>query len=695
MRKTVLLVSSVCVLAFTGCRGCEGSVNRVRPSLVVSPVALDFGAVKVSATGTASVQFSATTRADVQIMSMVVEGADGQFFSVPAPPSTVPGLGRITVSLAFSPAEYRAYLATLVVSSDDPDRPLVRVPLVGEGATSVLAVTPTCESTRQCRGQVSLNPLEIDFGQEPLFRVAPLAVTALPQVAIVNEGPVELSVTAVRLEGDDASAFSVAGNVQFPEGGMVFQPGEGVNLALRFVPTSVTQLSYEARLKILSDDFQRPQLTVRLVGTMLPNEKPRVCANITKVTLQGGPAFLDYGGTSDWAPLLTPPSGGYDFRTSRDIRPPSEVTLSALSNPGDATSCTFDPEEGRAGLSYAWTLVEAPAQARPVTLTSAASPQTTLKAQGGEWTLGDYTLKLAVSDASGETTEVLIRFRVERQEDLVVQLSWANFSNVDLDLHLIRPSAVAGSVDVFEGAFAPFDSGASLSTSGDLNGYSATKRAATPSLNFDWGEPGSADDPQLKVDDKGSGTLSEIISLNFPENDPKCVSSACTYKIMIHYFGDLRPLSSPAACMVTGSSCLDGEQCDCASPAQRCVANEAPKNAASLGAGRCFDAPTPTVSVFFKGNPVPAKVIPLETDAQVLSAPCQMWYVADLVWPSKADVLAGAGTAPNVNPRGVDAQGVFTSMSLARYGQRLPNDLRCSPNASLQSLDWYVRENPL
>ena len=126
--------------------------------------------------------------------------------------------------------------------------------------------------------------------------------------------------------------------------------------------------------------------------------------------------------------------------------------------------------------------------------------------------------------ASAASTVVTARFACVIKQDLVVQLEWTGFDGVDLDLHLVRPSA-ATSVDPFSGAYqffdAPLPDGGATQTAGDINGYAVkTVLPTIPGANFNWGEPGSADDPSLNLDNTGmsatgpNGDLIENISLN-------------------------------------------------------------------------------------------------------------------------------------------------------------------------------------
>ncbi len=434
-------------------------------------------------------------------------------------------------------------------------------------------------------------------------------------------------------------------------------------------------------------------------GQLAPNTAPIVCANLIRVvppTVGDGPR--DYGSAAQWAPLLVAPVTGYDFGLTRDVRPSDLVVFSAISDSGNGSACTTDPEDGRTGLTYAWRLTVAPAGVSNLAISGAGTAQAQLRPVA----TGQYGLELSVKDAQGFETKVNLRFSVAIKQDLVAQLQWPGFGDVDLDLHLVRPSA-ATTADPFSGVFSFFDSGAASKTSGDLNGFAANAVRSMPGagFDFDWGDPGASDDPMLNVDDTGSGPLIENVSLNSPEHDPKCATASCTYKVFVHYFKDQR-LASPSGCVVDGGvGCLDGQTCGCATD-ERCVADGAPLGDAGVGAGKCYRAPQPVVRLFLKGASTPAQVIPLDTlvppDLLALGAPCQVLHVANVVWPAKSAIgsLPDGGTPePTISVPGVDGTGRVVSPVVARFGYRQAGgSLQCSPDVTLGSANtqWYSQQ---
>lgn len=693
MRTLRLLFGFALALSVAGCN-CRQNVNSILPSLGVTPAGVDFGQVKVGATAVRTVKLAARTQTAVTLSSVKLEGAGAAAYTLSTAPTQVAPLGEESLTITFAPVALEAYTATLVIASDDPDRPTTRVALAGEGAKPILEVTPTCEASLNCKGTVTVTPPAIDFGAEPKDRLVPIPETALPTVVVVNAGPVELTVTRLAVEGADAAAFTFTGTLE--PGGKILGASEGFNVPIRFTPTSEAQTSYAAELVIESDDADRPRVTVALAGTLRPNLPPEVCANLVRVVPPvTGDGPRDYSSGAEWDALRTPPSMGYDFTATRDVRP-GDLAIFSASSPGDATSaCSFDPEDGRTSLTYAWRLITAPPGGETLALAGAATSQVQLRPV----VTGDYVLELTVADVQLHATTVTMRFAVAVKEDLVAQLQWSGASDVDLDVHLVRPSAADGGT--FSGAFDFFAHGASGKTAGDINGYAVTTQRAMPGagFDFDWGQAGSADDPRLNVDDTGSGALLENVSLNYPENDAACATASCRYKVLVHYFKDARN-HSPTGCFVDGGpGCLDGEACSCGTQA-RCVADGAPIGDAGVGAGKCFPPPMPVVRLFFRGSATPAAVIPLDSlmppDELVVGAPCHMLYVADVEWPAKSAIgsLPDGGTPPPVvEVKGADMSGRVVAPLISRFGWRQTGgSLQCSPDVTLSGVQWYTEQ---
>jgi hypothetical protein len=640
--------------------GCHNEqVQTIQPTATVDTAARDFGAVRVGTTASLAISVAAATKADLMLSATVM----GDGFALMTVPDHVVGLTSDNIVLTFSPAAAQPYTGELVITTNDLMRPELHVMLLGHGAFGVLDITAVCDTAARCEAMVTNGPASIHFAPEPFIRLQPVDPRALPGLSLHSSGEVPVVLDRLAIEGVDLTAFSWVGNATVPDGGLSLSPDASVLLPLRFTPTSATQMAYMASATVTSDVGS---VSVPLSGNLRPNLPPRVCFNVVTVVPADGSGTQSYDTPGDWQPLLTVPDGGYDFTMSRDIPPRAQVTISALSNPTDEGTCTYDPDDGRLGLTWNWQIISAPPGSTPVVLAGANTPTVSLRA----FAVGRYVIQLTVTDSQMNATAATAAFTVALKSDLLVQLEWAGFANVDLDLHLIRPDA------------GPF-------SAGDLNGYSVT---ATPNVSdFDWGFPGPLDDPHLNIDDTGSGPLLENISLDKPEDDANCASGPCTYQVQVHYFRDARTHTSPPACIVDGGvTCLDGQACDCAA-GNVCVASAAPAGAPATGPGVCISPVNPVVRLFFRGASAPATEIPLPSlmppDALVLGAPCQLLHVADVVWPAR-----GTDGGIGVNVIGADGTGRVTNPQISRYGIRQAGNLQCAPDTMRSGKPWYGLE---
>ena len=600
----------------TGCR--ENKVQKIAPTLAVEAVSVDFGAVRVGASAARPLAISAANGADVQLRSVTLEGDPA--LQLEPPPGSLRGLTTETLTLRFAPVAAGDVQGTLVILSDDELKPEVRVAIHGRGAFPHLSLEVGCDPALKCEATVASTPPRIDFAAEPFVRLRPIDPATLPVLHLRSTGEVPVVVSGLSIDGADRAAFTFVGNAALPDGGLVLLPQQQASVPVQFRPTSDQQQAWAGEVQLATDDPAALLTRITLAGHLRPNFPPLVCANLARVSPVGAPV-RDYDTPLAWAEVMNA-DGGVDLTATRDVPPRAEVVLSALSSASE-TSCTTDPEDGRLGLSWAWTMTSQPAGSAPVSLANANTPRATLRPLA----TGLYTAGLQVTDSQGNVGSTSVTFEVAVKNDLVVQLDWTGSSGVDVDLHLVRPGA---------GPFAPFGQADGGRHAGDLNGYAATSRP--DGGDFDWGFAGPFDDPRLNFDDTGSGSLLENISLNGPENDEACALAPCTYGVFVHGFRDGRPPGSAATCTVDGGTgCLDGEACGCA-PGTACVALNAPAGMLVLGAGRCLPAVSPVVRVFLRGSAAPALIVPL-----TLGAPCQMLHAADITWPARGSDAGRAG----------------------------------------------------
>ncbi|OQX77742.1 MAG: hypothetical protein B6D61_06710, partial [Bacteroidetes bacterium 4484_249] len=132
-----------------------------------------------------------------------------------------------TLWVTFIPTEVIAYTDLLVMNTDDPDTPLVEIPLYGTGLPQP---TP----------QISVTPSSLDFGGIAMNTSSTLNLN------IYNAGNGTLEVTGIT---STDPAFGVFGNTSFS-----LEQGENTDVAVVFAPTESG--AFTGQLTILNNDQQ-------------------------------------------------------------------------------------------------------------------------------------------------------------------------------------------------------------------------------------------------------------------------------------------------------------------------------------------------------------------------------------------------------------------------------------------------------
>jgi len=105
------------------------------PNIQVSPASLSFGGVLLFRTRTLSLTIQNTGPGDLNVSDVTINGPNAAMFQVTnwtGPLTIAPG-GSSTLSVVFRPTTRGNKTATLRISSNDPDTPVLSVPMTGSG----------------------------------------------------------------------------------------------------------------------------------------------------------------------------------------------------------------------------------------------------------------------------------------------------------------------------------------------------------------------------------------------------------------------------------------------------------------------------------------------------------------------------------------------------------------------------------
>ncbi|MCA9541622.1 MAG: choice-of-anchor D domain-containing protein [Myxococcales bacterium] len=199
-------------------------------------VVQNVGAGRLRVTGArveGSADFSATVAGvDLDAVDLSDPDGDGE-----------PGLGpdgEFTLAVSYAPLEEGRDEGVLVVVTDDPARPEVRVPLAGNDTTGCIEVVP---------GDM------LEWMGDP-------GADTPAEVTITNCGGQPLTLDNVRLRAGSADVLSLPDLPMFPHSLAPDDPP--LVVAIHFEP--IEARIHHGALVILSNDPQRPMITVELVA---------------------------------------------------------------------------------------------------------------------------------------------------------------------------------------------------------------------------------------------------------------------------------------------------------------------------------------------------------------------------------------------------------------------------------------------
>lgn len=480
LNRGLFVVGVMLVGAVDGC-DCGEPLATLVPDAAVSPASLDWGTVAVGVPDVAEVQIGNRGTGALDVVAVTIEPADAGFRLLAVPTRVQPQRAEV-VPVELSAPFPGDYVAVLVIVTDDPDTPEVRVPLRATGGV----------------GRLVVEPEPIDFG-------------------VVHEGPGASRVVTLRNDGFDF--LSVRGASFVDGAGFVIDtatlpaslgPDESTVLTVTLLPTG-------AMLDGLAEPLLRD--TLRLDASTGPQDvEVQARVNLAPVaraverdTRQttvkvgaGTPVFLDGSETFE------PEGDDFVFQWSVAERPAGSAA--GVVGQGQPTVRMTPDLIGRYVVRLRTTdeygaFREADVTVLPRDLAVVLSWEPA----------ADAPCRAFDDDACAAMTAD------ERARRCCGQS--------DLDLHLVAPGGALGDygscpVACEDVAFCAEEGDAHVDSCRSTGLDCAFANRAPEWGPVMGGQPGRVDDPRLDIDDvRGAGP--EVVSLNSPADGD--------YRVVVHY----------------------------------------------------------------------------------------------------------------------------------------------------------------
>ena len=211
--------------------------------LDLSPLALDFGTIPMNSTSDLSATIRSIGDLDCEVTEIFVDASPEFVVNAPGTPFPLTPGSSAMLQVSYTPVDAGADLGSVLLSTTDPDQPVLVLQLSGAAEAPV----GLCD--------IDVSPLALEFG--------PVAVGASSTLAvdIGNTGTATCSVNSLSL--DPAGDFRLI--APLPALPLILEPGVTVSLSVEYSPSAAG--AGAASLFVASDDPDEARVEVTLSGT--------------------------------------------------------------------------------------------------------------------------------------------------------------------------------------------------------------------------------------------------------------------------------------------------------------------------------------------------------------------------------------------------------------------------------------------
>lgn len=298
MGRSTVLQAAVWCAVLAGCN--EDVIITAPPVMQVGIRRIEFGAVPVGSASSRTIVIQNSGSGDLRLAEPGFEDNGPGAYRVTGFDRTVSPGSQGTMTIEFGPPDIRRYESILLITGNDPEVPVSRVSLGGEGYR---------------RGIIEVEPVRVDFGR------VDAGAAAVDQVWIRSVGNGDLNIGSVELSPATPTDFSI----QSSTAAGPLPAGQEVPILVAYRPGGDSPPPGEGLMQIRSDDPFRPLVEVTLVAGL--NQAPLADAGPDQDTDPLETVQLDGNGSTD-------PDGDLPLAYAWTLVRRPEGSTSALSDPG-------------------------------------------------------------------------------------------------------------------------------------------------------------------------------------------------------------------------------------------------------------------------------------------------------------------------------------------------------------------------